>query len=355
VETNGESYVDAGALRGLMQDLLVSAGCPDGAAADTADVLVEADLRGYGFEGCMHLVPLLRDLHAGRVNAAARPRILEERPASALVDGDGGAAPVGGIFATDLAVRKARASGCCAVGLVNTDPLYMLGYFAERMARAGVVGIVASVGRPRVHVPGGIDPILGTNPLAIGIPAATDQPLVVDLATSSLAFGAVLEAQRRGGRLPEGAAVDAAGRPTRDPAAAVTGALTAFGGHKGFGLALCAGLLAGPLIGAAVGQAIALPPRQGRRTNRGTLLIGLDPESFGDAGEFGRAVGAHLSEIKQSRRIPGVSEIRIPGERSRRERARRVQTGVPVQTAVLRELEALARESGVSFPSLLFR
>ena len=95
--------------------------------------------------------------------------------------------------------------------------------------------------------PAGIDPILGTNPLAIGIPTATDRPLVVDLATSSLAFGAVWQARRRGGSLPEGAAVDSEGRPTCDPAAAVTGALTAFGGHKGFGLSLCVGLLAGPL------------------------------------------------------------------------------------------------------------
>jgi L-2-hydroxycarboxylate dehydrogenase (NAD+) len=98
---------------------------------------------------------------------------------------------------------------------------------------------------------------------------------------------------------------------------------------------------------------MALPPRRGRRTNRGTLLIGLDPASFGDVGEFRRAVSAHLSEVKQSRRTPGVSEIRIPGERSRRERAHRVEAGVPIQTSVLGELEELARESGVPFPDLL--
>jgi LDH2 family malate/lactate/ureidoglycolate dehydrogenase len=347
-----ERNVHPEALRGLMRDLLASVGCSESAAAETTDALLEADLRGYPFEGCMHLPPLIRDLRAGRVNATARPRVLGERPGSALVDGDGGPAPVGGIFAADLTVRKARESGCCAVGLVNTDPLYMLGYFADRMARAGVVSVVASAGRPRVHPPGGIDRILGTNPLAIAIPSGTDTPLVVDFATSGLAFGAVLRSQRRGDGLPDGVAVDSEGRPTRDPTAAATGALTAFGEHKGFGLALCVGLLAGPLIGAAVGAAVERPPRSGRRTNRGTLLIGVDPASFGDVDEFRRAVGAHLGEIKQSRTVPGVSEIRIPGERGGSERLRRAREGVPVETSVLQELEELARESGLPYRPL---
>jgi ureidoglycolate dehydrogenase (NAD+) len=93
---------------------------------------------------------------------------------------------------------------------------------------------------------------------------------------------------------------------------------------------------------------MGLPPRGDRRTNRGALLIALDPASFGDVDEFRQAVSAHLSEVKQSRRTPGVSEIRLPGERSRSERARRVQAGVPIQTSVLRDLEELARESGIT-------
>ena len=215
--------VDAAALRALMRDLLVAAGCSEAAGIQTAEALLEADLRGYAFEGCRHLPALVRDLRAGRVNARARPRIVEERPASALVDGDGGPAPVGGSFAVDVAVRKAGQAGCCAVGLVNTDPLYMLGYFGERLARAGLVGIIGSAGRPRVHPPGGVDPILGTNPLTIAIPSAGDAPLIVDFATSRLAFGFVLEAERRGQRLPEGVAIGPDGHRTCDPAVAIVG------------------------------------------------------------------------------------------------------------------------------------
>jgi hypothetical protein len=158
MEAGAGGIVDPDALRGVMRDLLTRAGCPEGAAADTADVLLEADLRGYAFEGCMHLPPLLRELYAGRVNATAQPRILHERPGSALVDGDGGASPVGGLFAAAVAARKAQTSGCCAVGLVNTDPLYMLGYVVDRIAQAGLVGIAMSAGRPRVHPPGGSIP-----------------------------------------------------------------------------------------------------------------------------------------------------------------------------------------------------
>jgi L-2-hydroxycarboxylate dehydrogenase (NAD+) len=336
MEAGARGIVDPDALRGVMRDLLTRAGCPEGAAADIADGLLEADLRGYAFEGCMHLPPLLRELHAGRVNAAAQPRILHERPGSALVDGDRGASPVGGLFAAAVAVRKAQASGCCAVGLVNTDPLYMLGYVVDRIAQAGLVGIALSAGRPRVHPPGGIDPILGTNPVAIALPTETDTPLVVDFATSSLAFGAVGQAQRRGVRLPPGA-------------------LSAFGGHKGFALALCVGLLAGPLVGAAVGEALGRPTQPGRRTNRGALLLAVDPASFGEPAEFRRAVSAHLREIKGSRRSPGVTEIRIPGDRSRAARRQRLRDGVPIDPSVLHELETLARAWGVPFPELAVR
>jgi LDH2 family malate/lactate/ureidoglycolate dehydrogenase len=355
VETKSERYVDPRALRGLMRDLLVSAGCPGGAAADTTDVLIEADLRGYPFEGCMHLAPLLRDLRKGRVKATAQPRILEERPGSALVDGDGGASPVGGLFAAAVAVRKAQTSGCCAVGVVNTDPLYMLGYVVDRIAQAGLVGIAMSAGRPRVHPPGGIDPILGTNPVAIALPTESDTPLVVDFATSSLAFGAVGLARRRGERLPAGAAIGPDGQPTNDPAVATEGALSAFGGHKGFALALCVGLLAGPLVGAAVGEALGRPAQRGRRTNRGALLLAEDPASFGEPAEFRRAVSAHLREIKGSRRSPGVTEIRIPGDRSRTTRRQRLRDGVPIDPSVLHELETLAREWGVPFRELACR
>jgi L-2-hydroxycarboxylate dehydrogenase (NAD+) len=350
VESGDLGGIDPDGLRRLMRDLLARAGCPEGAATDTADVLLEADLRGYPFEGCIHLPPLLRELREGRVSGVARPRIRHERPGSALVDGDGGPSPVGGLFAADVAIRKARVSGCCVVGLVNTDPLYMLGYFAERIAQAGLVVIVLSAGRPRVHPPGGIDPILGTNPMAIAIPTETETPLVVDFATSRLAFGAVVQAQRRRERLPEGAAIGPDGQPTRDPAAAATGALTGFGGHKGFALALCVGLLAGPLVSAAVGEAIGRPAKPGRRTTRGALLIALDPESFGDPTDFRRAVGTHLAEIKRSRRAAGVAEIRIPGERSRAERIERLRDGVRIDPAVLAELESLARAWGVPLP-----
>jgi LDH2 family malate/lactate/ureidoglycolate dehydrogenase len=347
-----ECVVNAAELRVLMRDLLVAVGCSEADAVQTTDALLEADLRGYPFEGCRHLPALLRDLRAGQVTAKARPRIVEERSASALVDGDGGPAPVGGSFAVRVAVQKAAQAGCCAVGLVNTDPLYMLGYFGEEMARAGLVGIIASAGRPRVHPPGGVDPILGTNPLTIAVPTDGEVPLIVDFATSGLAFGTVQDAGRRGRRLPEGVAIGPDGCPTRDPAEAVAGALTAFGGYKGFGLALCVGLLAGPLVGGTVGRAMAEAPRPGRRTNRGTLLVAVDPAAFGDPRAFRDAVTVHLREIEQSARAPGVEAIRLPGERSRAERTRRLREGLPVEESVLDELEALAHDLGIGTPRL---
>jgi LDH2 family malate/lactate/ureidoglycolate dehydrogenase len=342
--------VEAEELRAVIDRLLTAAGCGPDAAAQTADVLLEGDLRGYAFQGVFHLPAMLRALRDGQMNPAGAPRVLREREATALVDGDGGLPPVAGLFAADLAVAKSRRAGSCAVGLVNCDPLYLVGYFGERIARAGCVGILASVGRPRVHPPGGIERILGTNPVVIAVPAQDGPPVLLDFATSALAYGAVVEARLRGQQLPDGVAIGPEGRPTRDPTLAVEGALTPFGGHKGFGLNLCAGLLAGPLIGAAVGKAMAGAPICGRRTNRGDLMIALDPCAFGEAAAFRRAVSAHLAEVKASRRAPGVSDIRIPGERSFDERERRLREGVPVYEAVWTEIARAAAELNVRLP-----
>jgi L-2-hydroxycarboxylate dehydrogenase (NAD+) len=333
-----------------MVRLLVAAGCEPGAADVAAEVFLTADLRGLGVQGLDHLPTMVRNLRSGKIDPRGVPRLAREEAAAALVDGRFGPGQVAGIFAADLAVRKAGKAGCCAVGIVNSSDLFMLGYYAERMARAGHVGIVVTSGPPLVHPFGGIERILGTNPIAIGIPTAGEHPFLLDIATSALSASRVRQAAYYQEPLPPGTAVDADGRPTESATAAAAGAIGPLAGHKGFGLGLAVGLLSGPLVGAAVGRAMAGWLGHDPAGVKGHFLLAVDPTAFGDPAAFRAAVSAHLDEVTTSRQAPGASAIRIPGARAFAEEARCRRDGVPVYEIVWARTAELAAELGVAMP-----
>ena len=343
--------IHADHLRQFMTDLFTAAGCAREDAGIAADVLAEADLRGYGTHGLLRLPTMIRRLQSGMINRAARPRILQERPGSAQVDADRALGPVGALFGARLALRKAAEAGTAAVGVVNGDHIGLAGYYVEQIARAGYVGLLTSVTQPLVHPLGGSARLLGTNPFAVALPAAGPDPLLLDFATSEIAYGTVLAAQARGALLPGGVAVDAEGRPTTAPARAAQGALAPFGGHKGFGLCLVLGLLAGPLLGAKVGGPLGDAVRAGHY-DKGELIIAFDPAAFGSADTFPQAVRAHLDEVKASRKLPGVESIRLPGERAWAERAERLDKGVPIAAEVWQEVAGVAEKLQVPLPPI---
>lgn len=345
--------VPAEALLKLMQNMLRAAGCPARVAASVADVFLEADLRGHSIQGLDHMYTVLRDLQSGRIEATATPVVVREKPAAALVDGRHGPGQIAAVFAAELAVRKARRAGCAAVGITRSSDIFMLGYYAERIARAGMIGVVFSNAPPRVHAAGGIDPVLGTNPLAIAIPRGRADPLVVDFATAASASGHIRIASYSGARLPADVALGPDGRPTRNPATALAGALAPLAGHKGFGLALCIGILSGPLVGAAVGASLAgwLRPT-GHAGTKGHLIIAVDPAAFGAAAVFGRAVARHLREIKAGRRAARNTAIRLPGERGFAARRDQLRDGVCILPEVWARTRALAASLGVALPRL---
>jgi L-2-hydroxycarboxylate dehydrogenase (NAD+) len=342
--------VTAPALRTWMEQLFVAVGCAAKAARETADVLLEADLRGYGTHGLLRLPTMIRRLQSGMINAAAQPRVVMERVGSALVDADRALGPVGALFGARLAVGKAKHAGTAAVGVVNGDHICMAGYYVEQIARAGCVGLITTVTQPLVHPLGGSERLLGTNPLAIALPIAGEEPLLLDFATSEIAYGSVLTAKARGEALPAGVALGPDGSPTTDPGLAAQGALAPFAGHKGFGLCLFLGLLAGPMLGAKVGKPLGRAVREGHY-DKGDLLVALDPAAFTDPQAFREAGQAHLDEVKSSRKAPGVSEIRLPGERARAERTRRLRDGVRIEGEIWQEVVGIAGELQVPLPA----
>lgn len=342
--------VEAPALRELMVNLFRAVKVSEESAQTAAEVLYEAELRGYGSHGLIRLPTMVRRVQTGMIKPKGKPKIVQERDGTALVDAGLTLGPVGALYGAEVAARKAKHAGCCAVGVVNGNHICLAGYYPEQIARQGLIGILMTVTMPLSHVWGGWERLLGTNPLAIAIPTGKGYPVLVDFATTEIAFGKVLKARARGETIPERTAMGPDGKPTTDSKMAAQGALTPLGGHKGFGLSLAIGLLAGPLVGARVGKALGKAVAQENHYDKGDLIIAIDPSSFGDPEAFLEAVAVHLQEVKSSPLAPGFSGIRIPGERSFEERKRHLVEGISIEREVWDEATALAKELSVPMP-----
>ncbi len=345
--------ISADVLRTFLVDIFKAAGCDEENARLGAEGVVDADLHGHHIQGTDHIYSTVANLRAKRLNGRAKPHVTHETAATARIDGDGGLGHVTGVMATDLAIKKAKASGIGAVALVGGGDIFRLGYYVERIARTGLVGMTFTNTHPvRVHVPGGIEPILGTNPLAFAFPNAGADPIVVDLATSTSAIGHVRQASYSNSPIPDGIAIDRDGQPTTDAHKALDGALTPLGGHKGFALGLAVGLLSSTLIDAAIGGRLraALTENNGERS-RGHLFVAIDPNAFGATNNAERTA-AYASELKKSRKARATDEIVMPGDRSHRTKMLYQREGIPLLAAVWENTKKIAQELGVKPPKI---
>lgn len=332
----------ADAERRYIRAIFTALGTSAAEAEAIADVLTEADVRGHGSHGLIR-VPLNVDLlRSGFCRPRAAPRIVQERGAAALMDGDRALGPYAATLAAREALARARAQGAAAIALHRCGHIALAGYYVELIAREGLVGVLFAKSEAHVHPWGGVERQIGTNPLAVAVPTTAD-PFLLDMSVGATSFGKLREAAIAGRPLPAGWAVDAAGAPTTDPRAAA--AISPVGGAKGYGLGLAVELLGGLLTGAGAG-----PMRDARGWTQywGTLLLALDPAVFVDPAWFRAAVSAYLAQVKGSRRAPGVAEILIPGERSYRTRRERLAGGVLIADPVWEEVARLARELGVA-------
>ena len=212
--------------------------------------------------------------------------------------------------------------------------------------------MVFSDAPPLVRPFGGTERILGTNPLVIAIPSAERYPIVLDMATSAQSASRVRQAAYYDEDIPEADGVGPDGLATVKAERVREGAIGPLGGHKGFGLGLCVGLLSGPLVGALTGKALAgwFSEQPGAAGAKGHFFIVIDPAAFGDVDSFRTAVSAYIQEIKGSRKEAGVSEIRMPGERAFLQRERNLIEGIPVDEIVWEKTAALAADLGVQMP-----
>lgn len=342
-------------LRELMEQMLLSVGCDIETAKILAEIHLESDLRGVSVQGLNHLVNShIPELKKRKEDPAGKPRIIKEGDAFALIDGNSGPGPIAALFAADLAVKKAKKTGCCVVGIRNSHDIFQVGLYVERIAREGLVGLVFSDDVvPVVHPLGGKEPVIGSNPMAIAIPTETE-PFLLDFAPCATLPTYVRYSKRYDTTLPEGVTVDRDGQPTTDPNAVCDGAgyqgdkgAISPLGNKGYGLLLVIDFLSGAFVGCDMGMDHVNKPD----SRKGHLFMAMDPAVFGSREDFQCAVNGRIKQIKDSKKTPGITEIRVPGERSFAARERSLREGqVLIDSALWEDTVRLCSELGVKIP-----
>src|SRR4249919_571931 len=341
--------VHAAALTAFIKRAFEAAGLPGSDADILAGLMVEADLRGSDTHGVIRLPLYLRRLKAGGVNPRPNIRIVQEKPATALVDGDNGMGHLVMRFAAMTAIEKARHAGVGWVGARMSNHAGPAALYATMPLAHDMIGLYFAVGSNN-HLPpwGGSESLLGTNPMAVAVPALEEPPIVLDMAPTVAAYGKVRLKAQRGEPMPVGWMIDREGKPLTDAKRADEGFLLPIGDYKGYGLSLMIGLLAGTLNGAAFGKdVIDFVKEPGKTANTGHAVVALSIEAFAPVDEFKRQVDVAVRTMRGAQRLPGIERIWLPGEQSHHTRLERANSGVPMPKTLRASLDTTARDLGI--------
>ena len=341
------SRVAAPDIAAFISDAMMAVGLPVADAAKVAELMVEADLVGADAHGVFRLPQYIRRIQAGGINPKASITMSKTAPATAMVDGDNGMGHLVMSRVTETAIALAKETGVSWVGAKRSNHAGAAGVYAAMTLPHDMIGIYAVVANAN-HMPlhGGAENLLGTNPIAFSVPAGELPPVVLDIATTVVSYGTVKAYKLQGKTIPEGWMVNPKdGQPLTDSARSGEGLLLPIGGYKGSGLALVLGLLAGTLNGVAFGRDVVdFNNNDTDACDTGHFIIVLDVSRFLPIATFKAEVDRHLRDMKNSPRLPGVDEIRLPGEQRLVRHADRTKSGVPVYPEVIAQLDKLAAD-----------
>src|SRR6187455_213175 len=306
---NSENHMVAAVeLQAFIARAFIAIGISATEAATIAELMTRADVNGADGHGVFRLPQYIRRIKGGAVNIKPNIKIERDAPGMALVDGDNGMGHLVMRFATEHAIAKAKTAGAAWVGVRASNHAGPASLYASMPVDHDMIGLYLAVGNAN-HLAawGGLDMLLSTNPIAVGVPAGSEPPIVLDMATTVAAYGKVKTAAQRGETMPEGWMIDRMGKALTDPKRAGEGLLLPIGGYKGYGLALVFGLLAGTLNGAAMGKDVVdFNADDVTPTNTGQAICVIDPAAFGDPLEFKKRVDVVVRDLRASERMPGV-------------------------------------------------
>lgn len=341
--------VPVAAATSLITDAMAKAGLPPADAAKVAELMVEADLIGADAHGVFRLPQYVQRLKMGSINPRPAIKVDRTAPATALVDGDNGMGHLVVARAAETAIELVRECGVAWVGAVHSNHAGAAGVYAALPLKADMVGLYSAVANAN-HMPlaGGAEPLLGTNPLAIAIPAGEEPPVVLDIATSIVSYGTIKNHRLQNKPLAHDWMVDPkTGEAIIDPHKSAEALLLPMAGYKGAGLALTLGLLAGTLNGALFGRdCVDFNAEPDRVTNTGQFVVALDPSRFQKLETFKAEVDRHVRSLRASKTLPGQS-VRLPGDERAKRRADRLKNGLALPPELLTQLDRLAGELGI--------
>ncbi|HEV8635957.1 MAG TPA: Ldh family oxidoreductase [Chloroflexota bacterium] len=345
------------ALHAFVVEVFDRLGVPRADAVLAADALIAADLTGVDSHGVARLAghpSYVPGLRSGRVNPRPSDRVVAERDATVLYDGDGGMGVVVSTRAMQVAIGKAEQAGAGIVAVTNSRHFGIAAHYARMAPPRGMIGVSMTNSYPQAAQPGGAGPTLGTNPISIAAPAGDEPPFVLDMATSVGAAGKADLARRHGKTLPDGWLVDARGQPTTDPsvlfeepygALLPLGSFPHLGSHKGYGLAVAVDVLCGVLSGAGYGA--ILDPQS---WSTGHFFAAIRVDAFRALPGFQAMMDEMIRFLRGVPRVPGLPRMYVHGEPEWETERERRERGVPLHPSVVASLAALEPDLGVRLP-----
>lgn len=349
------------ALHDFTLSVLKSIGCPDDEAALAAEVLLSADLRGIDSHGVARLSGYVRLWEAKRINPRPNIRVVHETPSTAVVDGDSGLGLVVGPKAMEIAMEKARLAGTGWVSVRNSNHFGIAGYHAMKGLTQDMIGMAMTNASPLVAPTFSTERLLGTNPIAVAIPAGKQPPFVADFATTTAANGKLEILQRKGSDAPAGWIQKKNGAPTTDPHALKDGGALLplgsdreHGSHKGYCLGAWVDIFSAVLSGANYGPwvppfvSFLAPPADPVGTGIGHFFGALRVDAFRPAQEFKEHMDNWITRFRSAKPVDGEERVLIPGDPERQIEQERIKRGIPINKNVVEDLKALGVRLGIA-------
>src|SRR5262245_27425824 len=318
-----------------------------------AKTLVDADLRGCHSHGVLR-VPEYASKLRGDVNPAGIPFIAQDAKTALVVDGGNSMGQIGSTFAMQHAIARAREYNLAIAAVRGSNHCGAMAYYAMMALQEDMIGIAATIALPTMAPWGGLDRILGINPLAVAIPAGEEYPVVLDAAFSGSSHGKIRVYHQKGEPIPPDWAFDTNGRSTTDPAEAIHGLLQPIGGYKGTGLALVMGILSTLLSGASYGTELGNMVDGPKAGQDGHFYAAIKVSAFVELAEFKRRIDGIVRQIRNGRKAPGITRIYAPGELEAETERRYRLEGIPLNEATLKGIQDSAAEVGVDASGIVF-
>ncbi|AMK15974.1 L-sulfolactate dehydrogenase [Methanobrevibacter olleyae] len=332
--------------RELVNEILIKIGVKEEHAKIIADATLDSDLKGFTSHGLGRFPQYIRGINKGFIETEGEFEIVKETDSVALIDGKNLFGQYVAHEAMSLAIKKAKESGIGAVGAFNSNHFGVTGYYSDLAIRNDMIGIVICNTDPGVAPLGGKKAILGTNPIAIGIPSETY--IAVDMATSVSARGKLLEAKRKGEEIPPNTAIDKDGKPTTNPEAALEGTILPFGGVKGYALSFMIEIMCGPLVNAAFGTKVTGTAGDYKEDcNKGDLFIAINPEQFVSIDKFKEEVEEFVKEVRES------GNTFVPGDLEVKRIAENEKNGLPIDEKLYETLKEICDNLEIDLDSYL--